>query len=336
MTGCFGFLTIVMCAGMYFLPTIKENIVAAAEKVPEAMQQETTIEIETALFTGEKEELYIELPDGVNGGDVTITNDYVNHVMQVRFAKGVDNYSDNYMVRGSSNNIANLSYYKEAEEGVLEINLDKACEYSYYYKSGFLCMKIMDLHEVYDKIVVIDAGHGGKMPGAVKKDIYEKNLNLEIVLKIKELFDAVDDKKIKVFYTRLEDVNPTLTERVDMANKLEADLFISIHNNASASGKFNSENGTEVLYSQGGNSESKRLAQICLDNVTASAGSSKNGLVKGDKIYIVRSSEVPVALIEVGYMTNSKELSNLCDPDYQAKVAEGVYNAIMQAFEEGF
>lgn len=335
MTNCLGILTIVMCAGLYFLPTIKENFFVAAETVSDLTAQETTIEIkETVILNDDK--LNIELPEGIEGKDVTITNDYVNHMVYVRFAKGVDNYSDNYVVRGSSNYIANLSYYKEGEAGVLAISLDQACEHSYSYKDGFLCLELKGLHEVYEKIVVIDAGHGGTQPGAVKKNVKEKDLNLEIVLELKELLDEVDEKKVKVFYTRLEDENPTLAERADMANNLQADLFISVHNNASASGKFNSEKGTMVLYSPDESGESKRLAQLCLDYVTESAGSKSLGLVKADDIYIVRTSEVPVALIEVGYMTNTEELNNLCDEAYQKTVAQGIYNAIMQAFEEGF
>jgi len=156
-------------------------------------------------------------------------------------------------------------------------------------------------------------------------------------LQLKKILDQEDEKKIKVFYTRLDDSNPSLAERADMANQLNADLFISVHNNASADGKFDNTNGTMVLYSQKQDDEdSKRLAQICLDNVNESAGSKNLGLVKGDHIYIIRTSNVPVALIEVGYMTNTKELNNLCSAEYQKKVAKGIYNAIMQAFEEGF
>lgn len=335
MTTCFGVLTVVFCAALYFMPTMKEGFAAAVETVPEVLTQETLIQIEENQV--QKDKLNIELPENIQGEDVEIVNDYVNQTVYIRFAKGVDNYSDNYTVRGSSNHIANLSYYREGDAGVLEINLDKVCEHFYSYEDGFLCMEFKDLHEVYEKIVVIDAGHGGKQPGAVKKDICEKYLNLDIVLKLKELLDEVDEKKLKVFYTRLEDVNPSLAERADMANKLDADLFISVHNNASASGKFNNENGTMVLYSPDENDDSsKRLAEICLENVNASTGSKNLGLVKADNIYIVRTSEVPVALIEVGYMTNTKELNNLCDPAYQKKAAQGIYNAIMQAFEEGF
>ena len=332
----FGLLTIVMCASLYLLPGLKDGFAAAVQKIPEQLFQEKPIEIDEGLALDD-EKLNIELPDGISGKDVQIENDYVNRTIYVRFAKAVDRYSEKYIVRGSSNHIANLSYYKESGEGILEIKLDKACEYFYSYQDGFLCMELKDLHEVYEKVVVIDAGHGGTQPGAVKKDISEKNLNLDIVLQLKKILDQEDEKKIKVFYTRLDDSNPSLAERADMANQLNADLFISVHNNASADGKFDNTNGTMVLYSQKQDDEdSKRLAQICLDNVNESAGSKDLGLVKGDHIYIIRTSNVPVALIEVGYMTNTKELNNLCSAEYQKKVAKGIYNAIMQAFEEGF
>ena len=302
------------------------------------MGLETTIEIEVGASEVEKEQLNIELPENMDGKDITITNDYLTRTIYVKFAQGVDNYSEKYSVKGGSNHIASLSYYKEGDAGVLEISLDKVCEISYSYKDGYLCMNIMDPHDLYDKIIVVDAGHGGKMPGAVKKGIYEKTLNLEIVKQIKEIFDEADHDNIKVYYTRLNDTNPSLMERADLANYLDADLFISIHNNSTGSGLFNHENGTLILYNPDdkGEHSSKRLAKICLEHVTASAGSLNLGISKGDDIYIVRSSEVPVVLIEVGYMTNHTELDNLKDPEYQRKVAQGVYNGIMQAFEEGF
>ena len=114
-------------------------------------------------------------------------------------------------------------------------------------------------------------------------------------------------------------------------------MFVSVHNNSSNSGLFNNEKGTLILYSpdEGVKQSSKRLAQICMQNVTASAGSKDLGIVDGDNIRIVRMSEVPVSLIEVGYMTNTEEFNNLQNPEYQKKVAQGIYNGIMQALEEG-
>lgn len=285
-----------------------------------------------------KEELNIELPEGLDGSNVTIVNDYLNQTVSIRFDKGADNYSEACRVFGSSNHISTLSYYRDGEAGVLEVKLDQVCEMFYRYRDNFLCVEFVDPHEIYDKVIVVDAGHGGRAPGAVKKDVYEKNLNLAIVNEIKALFDEIDDNSVKVYYTRLTDTNPTLAQRVELANKANADLFISIHNNSSASGKFNEKQGTMVLYSQSDTSEysSKHFAEICLENVMAAAGSNRRGLAKGDYVYIVRTSEVPVALIEVGYMTNLDELAKLQTAEYQKKVAQGVYNAVMQAFEEGY
>lgn len=303
---------------------------------PSIESDETLVQIEDD-FDLPDDKLNIELPEGVADEDVEIENDYIGHTVYVRFPKAVSNYAENHIVRGSSDHIAGLSYYKENGKGVLEIKLDKACEHYFSYQDGFLRIEFMGLHDVYEQVIVIDAGHGGKQPGAVKKDINEKDINLKIVKQLKALLDEVDEEKLKVFYTRLDDTNPSLQERAEMANQLQADLFISVHNNASASGKFTDLNGTMVLYSPDeSDNSSKRLAEICLKNVTASAGSTNKGLVKGDNIYIVRASEVPVALIEVGYMTNTVELNNLCTPAYQKKVAQGIYNAIMEAFEEGF
>lgn len=331
-----GFLTVVMCAMLYVLPNIDGDFLAAVLTMPEWLFQETQVDVEEDVVLRDGK-LNIELPEGIGETDLEIVNDYIGHTVYVRFAKAVDNYTQNYIIQGNSEHLSRLSYYKDGEEGVLEIKLDEACEYIQSYEDGYLRLEFKELHEVYEKVVVIDAGHGGSHYGAVKKDIHEKELNLQIVLKLKELLDQVDENKVKVFYTRLEDENPSLADRAEMANELKADLFISVHNNASASGKFTDLNGTMVLYSPDKyDDSSKRLAQICLDNVTASAGSKNLGLVEADSIYIIRTSEVPVALIEVGYMTNIVELTKLATEEYQEKVAQGIFNGIMQAFEEGF
>lgn len=330
--------TVLICLCLYFLPSIKAEYQAAMEEVPEVVVQETVIEIVTSEEVLNKEQLNIELPEGVEGKDITITNDMFTQTIWVRFAEGVDDYSEHYKVKGSSNNIANLTYYKDGEAGVLEITLDKVCDLSYSYKEGYLCLSIVDPHELYDKIIVVDAGHGDRHPGAVKKGINEKDINLSMIKQIKSVFDAAGDKNIKVYFTRLDDTNPSLMDRVELANNLKADMFISIHNNASETGRFTDENGTLVLYSPGdeGTLTSWHLAEICLENIHKATNNNKDGFKDGDYVYIVRKSEVPVVLIEVGYMTNVEELNRLIDPEYQRKVAEGVYNAVKQAIEEGY
>lgn len=344
--GCAIVLVVLVCVGGYVLPLLKgakktttpevgvQIEVVKPENVPTVGAPAEEEDTEESAWKNDK--LNIELPEGLDGRNVKISNDYLNQTVTVRFDKGVADYSQKYHVFGSSKHISTVSYYMEGEAGVLEIKLDQVCEFSYTYREKFLCVKLMDPHEIYDKVIVVDAGHGGRAVGAVRKGVCEKDLNLAIVKEIKELFD--NKKDIKVYYTRLDDTNPTLSQRVELANKAKADLFISIHHNSASSTTFTDRQGTLVMCSQSDTSEysSARFAEICLRNINETAGSKRRGLGNGDNLHIIKNSEVPAALIEVGYMTNLEELAKLQTTEYQKLVAQGVYNAVMEAFEEGF
>ena len=164
--------------------------------------------------------------------------------------------------------------------------------------------------------------------------VYEKDINLDLVLELKKLFDE-SDKNIGVYYTRTDDSNPSFANRVGLANDSEADVFLSVHNNSTASGRMSSINGTEVMYEGGDTTgESKKFSSICLEHLLDELGSKSKGTVVGDEVYIIRMSEPPVALVEVGFMTNQKELEALQDTEYQQKAAKALYDAVLEYLEE--
>ncbi len=294
----------------------------------EDVLQEESRATRDSLLKGHQ--IRLSLPQNVTAASVSINNKFVDRDIQISI-KGIGkDYFTNYPILGKSDNIEDVTYDSEDLVGVIDIMLDDVFEVSMSSEGGYIYLDFVDPHEIYDYIVVVDAGHGDNVPGATKMGVSEKDINLDIVLELKKLFDRCD-KNIGVYYTRVDDSNPSFENRVGLANDTDADLFLSVHNNSTASGRMSSINGTEVMYEGGDSSgESKAFASLCLNNLLAQLGCKSKGVVVGDEVYIIRESKSPVALVEVGFMTNIKELEDLQDKEYQQKAARAMYNAVLQ------
>lgn len=229
-----------------------------------------------------------------------------------------------------------IEYSQEADitslTAIINISLDYIYAPVLYQDDEYIYIDLRRPKDVYNKIVVIDAGHGGKDCGTYSKDqqYYEKDMNLGIVLKLKEILDRDD---IKVYYTRTGDKTLYLNPRVNFANEAEADLFISIHCNSSESSQ---PGGTEVLYNekqQGDGFTSKQLAEIALDEITGVIPRVNRGLVPGSEMVVVGKSKVPVALIEVAFMSNQEDLNFLLQEENKLEIAQAVHRVIIRAFD---
>ncbi len=214
------------------------------------------------------------------------------------------------------------------------IELDSVYAYMIHEDANYYYIDLKKPSDVYDKIIVIDGGHGGKDAGAISKDgkHYEKDINLGIALQLKELLDQED---IKVYYTRTADDKVFLRPRVTLANSVDCDYFVSIHCNAN---EITSPNGTEVLYydTEFKGVKSSALATLVSDELANTVDLKNKGIVQRhmEDIFIMDKSLVPTVLIEVGYMTNKKDLDYLLKTENQKEVAQGIYNALMKAFRE--
>ncbi len=280
-----------------------------------------------------KHQLQLELPKGLGLDEVFIENDYVTQNIVVEIPGLEKDYFFKHPLLGRCNHINDLYM----ENGRIEIAMDAVYEIETRVSNGRLYLDFIHPRERYEKVIVIDPGHGGGAPGAIKQGIMEKDINLGIVKELKELLDE-NDQNIGVYYTRTEDVNPTFGQRAQLGEKAGANLFISVHCNSTSDGEMSDYHGVEVLYDEQKSEEEyggERLAQICLEEFTAATGSKGNGITKGNSIYILRNSEVPAALIEVGFMTNQEELHRMTTEEFQQRAAQGVYQAILRALEEG-
>lgn len=228
-----------------------------------------------------------------------------------------------------------LSY--EGETGItseVTMTFDRCYYPQVEEQEEYYIIHLKKYHEIYDKIVVLDAGHGGKDPGAGAENyrVKESDIALKLLLYLKELLETNTD--IKVFCTRTEDVYPTLQERADLALGMEADLFISWHCNASDSTK---RSGTQIIYNAEQGKEdafnSKAFAQLCLDNLLSALETKSRGLSDRQDLHIVRRATMPVALIETAYLSNSKDLALLKDDEKLKDAAYAVYEAVLTAYE---
>jgi len=228
-----------------------------------------------------------------------------------------------------------LSY--EGETGItseVTMTFDRCYYPQVEEQEEYYIIHLKKYHEIYDKIVVLDAGHGGKDPGAGAENyrVKESDIALKLLLYLKELLETNTD--IKVFCTRTEDVYPTLQERADLALGMEADLFISWHCNASDSTK---RSGTQIIYNAEQGKEdafnSKAFAQLCLDKLLSALETKSRGLSDRQDLHIVRRATMPVALIETAYLSNSKDLALLKDDEKLKDAAYAVYEAVLTAYE---
>lgn len=196
----------------------------------------------------------------------------------------------------------------------------------------FLYLSLVRPYEKYEKILVIDPGHGGIDIGTSGGGHTEASINLAVVNYLKELLD--ERPEWKVYYTRLNDTLPDLSTRVEFANALHADMLISMHCNYNP---VSVVNGVEALYSKaqgaGETFNSKVLAQLCSKYVTEATGLKERPLVERSKnLHIIKYCTMPMTIVEFGYMSNRSDLAKITTEKSQRECAEGVYRAIEEAY----
>lgn len=175
--------------------------------------------------------------------------------------------------------------------------------------------------------VVIDPGHGGTDPGADgASGRVEKDFNLQLSLKVKELLEK--ESKIQVNLTRIDDtfISSIDRERVEFANELEADLFISIHGNTYTDP---SVSGTETYYYD---EASLSFAEVIHHHVVKATGFRDRG-VKQEDYFVVKETNMPAVLIEVGYLTHPKEEQKMWEDEFQKQVAVSIVEGIKEYLE---
>ena len=175
----------------------------------------------------------------------------------------------------------------------------------------------------YSALVVLDPGHGGEANGAEYGGVKEKDLNLAIASQAAAL---LEEAGVTVLMTRTDDRYVDLYDRTALANGQKADLFVSVHCNASLTNPEARGIYTAAADRQG---EGWVLAEVLRQTMMAAAGAEDMGTEPRPNLAVLRTAQAPAALVECGYMSTPAELELLCQPDYQLQLAQGIAEGVL-------
>lgn len=194
---------------------------------------------------------------------------------------------------------------------------------------------------VSNKVVILDAGHGTPDEGASSKSrVTEAEINLKITLKVQKLLEqsgsiviltrsdsngiySLDSKTLKE--KKISDIK----NRVKIGNNSSADIFVSIHLNKIPQSQYY---GWQCFYKDK-NEKSEELAKMLQTNINNTIQKENTRIaMKINNIYIVEHVEIPISIVECGFLSNEKEEQELQTEEYQDRLAIGIYNGILEYF----
>jgi N-acetylmuramoyl-L-alanine amidase len=170
-------------------------------------------------------------------------------------------------------------------------------------------------------LVVVDAGHGGSDPGAMSAGLREKDINLAVALKVADL---LEQRGIGVLLTRQQDRYIELEERADIANRRNADLFVSIHSDSNPD---RSRQGFTVFVARAASAAANRAAGD-ISQAMAATGADSHGIREADYKVLINTS-CPAVLVEIAHLSNVQDVARLRDAGWQNRIAQAIATGIL-------
>ena len=206
-----------------------------------------------------------------------------------------------------------------------------------------LIVSIFAIHGVYakegtvveNKVVILDPGHGGWDPGKTgEKGSDEKDINLKIAENVKFLLELGG---AEVYMTRYDDSalgqnkQSDMKERMSVSENTNADVLVSIHQNAYPSA--NAKGAQTFFYKS--SEEGRKLAQLIQKElVSLSSGENTREAKENSSYYMLKKSDTVSVIVECGFISNPEEEALLNEEEYQQKIAWAIYKGIFSYFEQ--
>lgn len=276
------------------------------------------------------------LPEKVTYSAITTSDQYWNQKFIITVPGNYVSFYKEHAPVDNSSYITGISVSLTTDKNTkITVSTKGLKGYKLSKGDGYFTVQVGNPKDIYENIVLIDAGHGGKDSGASKNGLKEKNLNLTIAYKLMNEYFEKKNSPVKAYWTRHDDTFVNLYARPTYSAKYQADLFVSLHMNSASS---SSANGTEVYYSKVNNSKSfsgitsKLFAQEMLDTLVDTLGTKNRG-VKQAGFVVIKKNTVPSILIELGFVTGNSDSKKLKKTTFQKKAAKTIYQGICDVFD---
>lgn len=286
--------------------------------------------LENLSFDTEDNVLYLEKDKSMDIDDVEFNDHYLNGYYEVVLPgnyKGVYGYGK-MQVGGDA--VESIQLDTVSGETIIRFNQNQIQAYEIEEESDYYAIYAKNPKEVYDRVLLLDAGHGGTDPGTSGNGLVEKAINLKLTLEVEKNLRNSD---IKVYLTRDGDTKPDNNIRARTANQT-ADLMVSIHMNAAEGNT--AANGTETLYKTHSNESASRLtslkaAEIMQSHLVPAMNTTNRGVKERTDLLILNATTVPAVLIETCFLSNPGDASKIANNDYLDEAAEAISDAIIEA-----
>ena len=262
------------------------------------------------------------------------TDDYLHGKYQIVLPGDYSSIYGSGTMNLPNTEVSSVTFSQQQGKTAITFTQNNVRAYTVTEEANDYYIHIKNPKEVYDKVLVLDAGHGGMDPGTNGNGLKEKDLNLSILQKAYEKLQQTD--KVKVYVTRIDDTYPENTARAEMANDI-ADVFLSIHMNSASPNP--TPNGTEALFithetDVAGKLTSQTVATVVLKNVVNALGTNNRGLKydteEQKNLIVLNRTTVPAVIIETLFLSNPGDAKKISDQQYQQKVAEAIYDSIIE------
>lgn len=309
---------------------------AAGQEIDRSFSEESyNLLVDNNVSGSQVGKLTIPLPKSVSSDDIVLEDRYTDHELLIYIDGREEGFYLDNPVLTDLDLIENAVCISESDSGsvCLDFKLDGLyANESSLTESSTIEVRFFKPYEEYEQVVVIDPVFDGGSKQTSSMELSEKDVALDIALLIKSEAEKADDHKTKFYYTRLGDSEVPLESRLALIEETGADLVVEIGTEDAG----DSQDGIRAYYNgefflRGFNNAdfASLMAASCSDR----SGTQVVGVYEETEDDILDYCQVPATRVNVGSLGGDDDKTRLQDRSYKNKLAQGLFNGIMQGFE---